>query len=432
MAVPSSGTLSLLKIFSEKNEDDYTAENADSNNSFSLKGLSVDGTNDSSGGDITINTAGGGGANLGSSPYSMSEFYGYDHDFVAFEWDNDTAGLGNAPFSVVDSSSSTTTQSRFKFGFSFQANNNRVRMLLQKSNGTGNGTFANASYITFADYDEADPNSIQAKCNWNGVFTGHVTTAGASYEPSDASFGGNWTKNTYKAIGTSTADGFSGFTTGEWKVTRGSSLGTAFYKANSATSGQDSPSWTVKAFDSNGTLLQESNSRTSNSSTFQLSATRSSGFGGGGGGGFGGDICIHEDHLVHTERGLLHIDKVMQTDPKIYGYNKDTGKVELEDLIEVSVVDHDNLYKINNLMLTEDHIMYAEDYTPVSVNPELAKKNYGKDSRKIQINDRLMKYDGGVEKVTSIERYEGVHRTYTIKTALDNFYADGVLVDSEI
>ena len=52
----------------------------------------------------------------------MSEFYGYDHDFVAFEWDNDTGGLGNAPFSVVDSSSSTTTHSRFKFGFSFQAN----------------------------------------------------------------------------------------------------------------------------------------------------------------------------------------------------------------------------------------------------------------------------------------------------------------------
>ena len=58
MAVPSSGTLSLLKIFSEKNEDDYTANNADGNNSFSLKGLSVNGTNDSSGGDISVNFMG--------------------------------------------------------------------------------------------------------------------------------------------------------------------------------------------------------------------------------------------------------------------------------------------------------------------------------------------------------------------------------------
>jgi len=432
MAVPSSGTLSLLKIFSEKNEDDYTAENADSNNSFSLKGLSVDGTNDSSGGDITINTAGGGGANLGSSPYSMSEFYGYDHDFVAFTWDNDSGGLGNAPFSVTDSSTSAFgTVAIFDFGFSLQKNNNRVRMRLQKSNGTGNGGMATASYITFADYDEDDDNlTVEAKCNWNGVFTGHETNSGDSFEPSNSSFGGNWTKNTYKSIGTSSSDGSSGFTTGRWQVKRGSSLGTAFYKANTATSGQDSPTWTCRALIS-GTEVDETSGRTSNSSTFQLSATRSS-FGGGGGGGFGGDICIHEDHLVHTEKGLMHIDEVREWDPKIYGYNKDTGKVELEDLINISIVSHDNLYKINNLMLTEDHIMYAEDYTPVSVNPELAKKNYGKDSRKIQINDRLMKYDGGVEKVTSIERYEGVHRTYTIKTALDNFYADGVLVDSEI
>ena len=435
MAVPSSGTLSLLKIFSEKNENDYTANNADGESSFSLKGLSVNGTNDSSGGDISLNSSfastASGGASLDDAPYSMSEFYGYDHDFVAFEWDNDTAGLGNAPFSVTDASSSLSTVAIFDFGLSFQSGSNRVRMRLQKSNGTGNGGMATASFITFADYDESDPNTVEAKCNWNGVFTGHETGSGDSFEPSNTSFGGNWTKNTYKQIGTSSSDGSSGFTTGRWQVKRGSSLGTAFYKANSATSGQDSPSWTVRAKDSSGNVLQESNSRTSNSSTFQLSATRQS-FGGGGGGGFGGDICIHEDHLVHTEKGLMHIDEVREWDPKIYGYNKDTGKVELEDLINISIVSHDNLYKINNLMLTEDHIMYAEDYTPVSVNPELAKKNYGKDSRKIQLNDRLMKYDGGVEKVTSIERYEGVHRTYTIKTALDNFYADGVLVDSEI
>ena len=40
MAAPTSGELSLLKIWSEKNEDDYTANNADGQNSFSLEGLS--------------------------------------------------------------------------------------------------------------------------------------------------------------------------------------------------------------------------------------------------------------------------------------------------------------------------------------------------------------------------------------------------------
>jgi hypothetical protein len=79
MAVPASGAISLLKIFSEKNEDDYTANNADGENSFSLRGLSSDSNNDSSGGNINLNTT--------SNPlpdqltsHKMSEFYGYDHD----------------------------------------------------------------------------------------------------------------------------------------------------------------------------------------------------------------------------------------------------------------------------------------------------------------------------------------------------------------
>ena len=44
-----------------------------------------------------------------------------------------------------------------------------------------------------------------------------------------------------------------------------------------------------------------------------------------------------------------------------------------------------------------------------------------------------MKFDGSLEEVTSIAVYEGTHRTYTLYSERDyNFYADGVLVDSEI
>ena len=426
MATPTNNStpISLLGIQREVFNNNYSASNTHSD--ISLTDLSEEA-------DENFN-ANSPSKPDGNTPHSMSEWYNYDHDATPpFAWTNDSGGLGNAPFSVTDSSTSTTTVAILQFGLSYQAGSHRVRMRLQKSGGQGNGVLATASYITFADYNSSntDPNSCEVKCDWDGAFTGHETGSSASYEPT-SSFGGSWTKDTYRTMATSTSDAFSGFTNGEWKVTRGSSLGSAFYRANDATSGQNSPTWTVRAKDSNGTVLDTTSGRGPNAGSFIMTATRNSGFGGGGGGGFGGDICIHEDHLVHTERGLMHIDKVRETDPKIYGYNKDTGKVELEDLIKISIVSHDNLYKINNLMLTEDHIMYAEDYTPVSVNPELAKKNYGKDSRKIQLNDRLMKYDGGVEKVTSIERYEGVHRTYTIKTALDNFYADGVLVDSEI
>tara|TARA_R100000734_G_scaffold18971_1_gene17297 strand:+ start:1158 stop:2414 length:1257 start_codon:yes stop_codon:yes gene_type:complete len=418
MTLPASGNqLSMNQILQEKQGGTTARTNV------SLKGLSVDGTADSSGGDIT-------GTPNGSAPYAISEFYGYSQ--VSFEWENDTGGLGNAPFNVADSSSSTTTQARMRFGLSYQANNHRVRMLLQKSSGQGNGVFALASYITFATYDSSnnDPDTVEAKCNWNGTFTGHVNTASASYEPNSASFGGNWTKNSYRTIGTSSSDAFTGFTLGEWKVTRGSSLGSAFYDADDATSGEDTPAWTVRAKDANGNVLDESGTRKSNTATFKLTATRSSS--GGPGGGFGGDICIHEDHKIQTEAGEWLIDDVLMKDPKIWGYNTSTNQKELVDLIEIRQVVHDNLYEINDTKVTDDHILYAEDYRPVSVNPTKAKENYGKDSDEIKVGDKLMKFDGSLEDVKSINTFSGEHKTYTIKTELGNFYANGVLVDSEI
>lgn len=92
MAVPSSGSLSMRGIFSEKNEDDYGAANMDGETNLSLRGLSSDSHNDVSGGNININsdgwlastnTSGQTGSAIQTAPYSMSEFYGYDHDFVA-------------------------------------------------------------------------------------------------------------------------------------------------------------------------------------------------------------------------------------------------------------------------------------------------------------------------------------------------------------
>lgn len=79
MAAPTSGELSLLKIWSEKNEDDYTANNADGQNSFSLEGLSRNSRNDSNGGNINLNSTYNPLPDE-ATPHKMSEFYGYDHD----------------------------------------------------------------------------------------------------------------------------------------------------------------------------------------------------------------------------------------------------------------------------------------------------------------------------------------------------------------
>jgi len=96
MAVPSSGALSMFKIANEKNVDDYNdgdTEVAD-DGGISLRGLSDDDFTDGVNGNVenninsdgwlaTTNTSGQTGANIQTAPHSMSEFYGYDDDFVA-------------------------------------------------------------------------------------------------------------------------------------------------------------------------------------------------------------------------------------------------------------------------------------------------------------------------------------------------------------
>jgi hypothetical protein len=82
MAVPGSGELSLLKIWSEKNEDDYTANNADGESSFSLRGLSNNSHSDSTNGNIDLNAQSPNKPDQATA-HAMSEFYSYDHDFQA-------------------------------------------------------------------------------------------------------------------------------------------------------------------------------------------------------------------------------------------------------------------------------------------------------------------------------------------------------------
>ena len=76
MAVPSSGELSLVRIFGELNEDDYTTFNPDGE-SPSLKNLSTGAS--PPGEAINTNNAKGDRPD-GAAPHAMSEFYSYDHD----------------------------------------------------------------------------------------------------------------------------------------------------------------------------------------------------------------------------------------------------------------------------------------------------------------------------------------------------------------
>lgn len=100
MAVPNSGELSMIALFAEIDDDDYTSS-AQADN-VSLKELS-DGTI------ATINTNNGSGYRPnGSAPHSMSEFYAYNHT------NNNTTSWSSVPgdFSMSVSGLSSVTANK--------------------------------------------------------------------------------------------------------------------------------------------------------------------------------------------------------------------------------------------------------------------------------------------------------------------------------
>ena len=348
-----------------------------------------------------------------SAPDGFNEFSGYAHVTDAFpgsgedSWFQQSGIGGDAPPNQWGSASVANpsyAQAGCNVGFQNDQTNDRIAMRWTTFTSAASSSYSYA----YVGYDGFATNTFYAKCVYSTSSSGFVGSVEnpASYSPAT---------NTYTAISTSTYSPLW-----QWSATVASGNGTRSVSSFSGTN----PDWTV-ASDSSGTNAISGTAR-----SVSVSATRGSQ---GPGGGFGGDICIHEDMLVSTANGNMKIDDIIATaPPKIWGYNKEHHRKELGDVLEIKVVDHDNLYKINDIILTEDHAIYDENYRLLSVNPTKTRENYKKDATKIKVGDKIRKEDESLETVTSIEAYSGTHRTYTIKTSFDNFYADSYLVDSEI
>ena len=336
------------------------------------------------------------GATAASFPASGSAWFQY------------TSGLGgNAPEPQWGSGSVANpsyAQAFCNVGFQQDKTNDRIAMRWT----TGTSAASSSYSYAYVSYTGHDGTTFQAKCVYTTTSSGFVGTVEnpASYSPATNTFT-NVSDSTYSPIW-------------QWSATVSSGSGTRTISSN------PDPIWTVRA---GSGASDDSISGPSGGNSISLSATRGT-LGPPGGGG--GDICIHEDMKVSTQLGDLTIDELLEKSTKVWGWNKDTNQSELTDVLEIKIVEHDTLYKINNIMATDDHILYAEGHTAVSVNPTKAKTNYDKDSTEIKVGDKLMKKDGTLETVSSIAAYSGTHRTYTVKTVLGNFYADEILVDSEI
>ena len=268
-------------------------------------------------------------------------------------------------------------------------------------------TSAAATVYTYAyvGYDGYATTTFQAKCDYSVTSSGSVGTIEnpASYSPAS----GTWTN-----ISTSSYS-----PVWQWKVTVNSGSGSRTLSSLSGTA----PDFSVRV----GT---SGNGISGDSRHVGLTATRGTG-GPGGPGGF----CIHEDMLVSTQRGNMTIADIIDTaPPKIWSWNNETSTKELVDLLEVKTINHDNLYTVNNLKLTEDHTVYLEGFVKASINPAKTLENYEVAVAQLAVGNKMMKEDGTLEEITSIEVLADEHSTYTLKTPLGNFYADGYLVDSEI
>ena len=430
MAVPGSGNpLSMLKIFSEKNENDYDANNADGESNFSLRGLSSNSHNDSSGGNINLNSDSSSNPPDQSAPHAMSEFYSYDHDFTASNptvWGSIT-GIPQSWGNVTNNNSSFGSATTIcQLGFVFQPADTRVR--IRHSN------FTQAAALTYSyvnvTYSGDNPDQVKVKLSWSGSFSGSSGSGTSKFEPSDGTSGGSsftWTSGTFHQISkdntsSSSADTASGlYSAAVWSASVSNANQAITYDA-----GQFSGTGMTFQFQADDGSGGTVNSGTSNANSMRFTASKS----GQGGGGF---VCIHEDMLVDTAVGPMHIDDVVEKDPRIWSYNPLSREKELVELVNVAIVYHDNLYAINGeYLLTEDHIMYDINKNPKSIKPELALSNYNKQSEKLKLGDELSTLSGDTYFVKSIEKYEGKHKTYTISTVNDTFYAGDILVDSEI
>jgi hypothetical protein len=145
---------------------------------------------------------------------------------------------------------------------------------------------------------------------------------------------------------------------------------------------------------------------------------------------FGG-LCLHESIPVNTPDGYKLFNELSVGDI-VYSHNLKTNQIEETEIGTIESPVHDNLYKVNDLIITDDHPIFNDAGELLSIKPELSLKNYDIKTKELKIGAKLKTIDNGDYEVKNIERYEGEHLTYTILTKNSNFYAGGVLAHSEV
>ena len=341
--------------------------------------------------------------NLSNSWYTG----GLGAEVPGFQWGNQNITSTSSP------------QAGARLGFQNDQTNDRIAMRYAGFTSSAATSYSYA-YISYTGYATE---TFRAKCQYS-LTPGGTNTSTCAQNPSSSSPA----SNTYANISTSTYS-----PEWLWSVSASSSSNnqTCTLSASSGTSASDDrPYWTV-ANSTETDTVSGPETTFSGTTTYGASVSLSATYGTQGGPG-GPGVCIHEDMLVSTQYGEQSIHIIKEGSPKVWSWNNSTNQKELVDLLQIYIIEHDNLYTVNNLKLTEDHPVYLEGGIKASVNPEKTLENYELTVNQLAIGDKIMKEDGTLETITSLEVLSGNHVTYTLKTEHNNFYSNGYLVDSEI
>ena len=314
----------------------------------------------------------------GSAPHAMTEFYSYDHDLAGTSW------------SVVDNTG----------------------LDLQELPG---------------QTDESNKDAQMTVSNGSGGTSCSLSTTGGPF--------GNFKL----AISSSGDPGFGGTSnSGTGFITTSSANSNSLFSSHNSGTRYIRTQWQHTPSNKDGTgaytLTLTNNSATA---TITGNITFTSGQLG---------LCIYENIPVNLKEGTANIHDLDVGD-MIMSYNWETGQEEEVEIQQIEKRLHSNLYKImlsdpndetegeelKELILTQDHPVYKEDGSMVSDDPSRTAANYDLDAAAIQPNDLLKILDGKYyAQVHRLEGFPKKHWTYTILTKNNNFYANGVLVHSEI
>ena len=349
----------------------------------------------------------------GTEPHSLSEYYNKGNapasgaismadDFYGTSnvslngWPQPTGGAPNTSFGQRSLSTSNYSQTFCNYGAKHDQSNDKIH-----HRWTTGDSSASSSY-TYADqsYSGLDSATIQMKYTISGL-----NRSGSTSIPGTSS--GTWVNmstSSYSPVFQWSAQTFSGSSSVTCSVN-----GLQFYVRASLS----------------GTYYPNSAGYSSPQRTLALYATVS------GGGGGCPLCCVHESMLIATEEDMKSIYDINIGD-KVISHNFETGQDELVEVTDIIIVDRDVEYQVNDLIMTEDHPVYLEGGRKASVNPEATKLNYKQDVDQLVIGDMMMKLDGSLEEIKTIENVEGTHKNYAIQTKHNNFYANGHLVDSVI